>query len=115
MKVKKIIKDSMSYIINSLQFIVSCLSIMIFTVYSCVKIDNEAVRLSGWVSSPIEDKMVQELVAEFEKKHPDIKVNYEPIPGNYMDKIQLMLATNTAPDVFYLDAFYFFLLADCSG
>ena len=73
---------------------------------SCSGREKGTVTLSGWVASPVEEKLLLKIIDEFEKKHPDIKVVYEPIPGNYMDKIQLMLATGTAPDVFYLESFY---------
>lgn len=62
----------------------------------------EAVRLSGWVSSPSEERLLEKTLARFREKYPDILVKYEPIPGNYSEKIQLMLGTYTAPDLFYL-------------
>lgn len=73
---------------------------------SCSGRERGTVTLSGWVSSPVEEKFLTMMIKEFEEKHPEIKVVYEPIPGNYMDKILLMLASQTAPDVFYLDGFY---------
>ncbi|MEO1232537.1 MAG: ABC transporter substrate-binding protein [Myxococcota bacterium] len=50
--------------------------------------------------------MVRSLVERFEAKHPDLLVSYDPIQANYMEKVQLMLGTGTAPDVFMLDAFW---------
>jgi multiple sugar transport system substrate-binding protein len=73
---------------------------------SCSGRERGTVTLSGWVSSPVEEKLLTKIIRKFEEEHPEIKVVYEPIPGNYMDKILLMLASRTAPDVFYLDAFY---------
>ena len=63
---------------------------------------TDAVRLSGWVSSPSEERLLQQTLEMFQLKFPAIRVKYEPIPGNYSEKIQLMLGTYTAPDVFYL-------------
>ena len=60
------------------------------------------MRLSGWVSSPTETALFRETLDEFRKGHPDLDFKYEPIPGNYSEKIQLMLGTKTAPDIFYL-------------
>lgn len=62
------------------------------------------LTLSGWSSSPAELKIVQEQIAAFEKLHPDIKVQWQPVPGDYMQKIQTEIASHTEPDVFYLDS-----------
>jgi len=64
--------------------------------------DKDGIRLSGWVSSPPEEKLLAQTIASFRKIHPEVQVKYEPIPGSYSEKIQLMLGTHTAPDVFYL-------------
>lgn len=64
--------------------------------------DPNQIRLSSWVSSPSETRLLKETIASFEQKNPDIPVKHEPIPGNYSEKIQLMLGTYTAPDLFYL-------------
>jgi len=77
------------------------LTALIFT--SCGSYDpGDAVRLSSWVSSPIETQLMRSTVDSFRTAHPDIEVKYEPIPGSYSEKIQLMLGTSTAPDLFYL-------------
>ncbi|MDI3298754.1 MAG: ABC transporter substrate-binding protein [Bacillota bacterium] len=62
------------------------------------------LTLSGWSSSPAELKIVQDQIAAFEKLHPDIKVQWQPVPGDYMQKIQTEIASHTEPDVFYLDS-----------
>lgn len=67
---------------------------------------SPTLRMTGWVSSPAEDEMVRSLVEKFEARHPGVDVAYDPIQANYMEKIQLMLGTGTAPDVFMLDAFW---------
>ncbi len=64
--------------------------------------DTKAVRLSSWVSSPTETRLLEETLAAFHQQHPQIQFSHEPIPGNYSEKIQLMLGTYTAPDLFYL-------------
>ena len=63
------------------------------------------LRLTGWVSSPREDDLVRALLAEEIPEIAELDVAYDPIQANYPEKIQLMLATGTAPDVFMLDAF----------
>lgn len=77
---------------------------LLVSVTGVVVLAEETVRLSGWVSSPQETKLLKKLLESFESKYPDINVKYEPISGNYMQKIQTMLAAGNAPDVFYLDS-----------
>lgn len=77
---------------------------MLMSVMGTVIFAEETLRLSGWVSSPEETKLLKNLLKSFEDEYPDIKVKYEPISGNYMQKIQTMLAAGNAPDVFYLDS-----------
>ncbi len=61
------------------------------------------IKLSGWGSSPTEQKLLQEVLKDFEAQHPLIKVRYEVIPDQYMDVIKTRLIGEAAPDVFYLD------------
>lgn len=68
----------------------------------CGQPDQDILRLSGWISSPSEEKLLEGALDEFRTGHPDLPFLYEPIPGNYSEKIQLMLGTGTAPDLFYL-------------
>lgn len=62
------------------------------------------VTLSGWQSSPVESRLLEKAIAEFEKKHPNINVKHEVINSQYMDVIKTRLIGEVAPDVFYLDA-----------
>jgi multiple sugar transport system substrate-binding protein len=62
------------------------------------------VKLSGWAGNPIEQKLLTELLQEFERQHPHIKVRYEVISGQYMDVITTRLIGEAAPDVFYLES-----------
>ncbi len=63
------------------------------------------VTLAGWGASPEEQDLLQQVLDEFQAKHPDIKVKYEVIADQYMDVIKTRLIGGEAPDVFYLDAF----------
>jgi multiple sugar transport system substrate-binding protein len=62
------------------------------------------IKLSGWGGSPIEQKLLKQVLQDFEIKHPYIKVKYEVISDQYMDVIKTRLIGEAAPDVFYLDA-----------
>ncbi|WP_071188728.1 ABC transporter substrate-binding protein [Trichormus sp. NMC-1] len=63
-----------------------------------------SIKLSGWGGSPIEQKLLKQVLKDFEAKHPTIKVKYEVISDQYMDVIKTRLIGEAAPDVFYLDA-----------
>jgi multiple sugar transport system substrate-binding protein len=63
------------------------------------------VRLSGWQSSPTEKQQLQRVLAEFEQRHPHIRVEYEVINSEYMDVLKTRLIGGVGPDVFYLEAF----------
>ncbi|WP_029688014.1 ABC transporter substrate-binding protein [Thermoanaerobacter sp. A7A] len=62
------------------------------------------IKLGMWSSSPAEKKIVDDQIAKFKEKYPNIDVQIETIVGDYMQKLQAELASNTAPDIFYLDS-----------
>lgn len=64
------------------------------------------LNLGMWSSSPAEKQLVQNQINLFEKSNPNIKVNIQVINGNYLQAIQPMLASHTAPDIFYVDSSY---------
>lgn len=80
--------------------------IAIVSLVGCGRGGDEGIRLTGWVSSPVEDDLVREIVSDFSEAHPDISLKYHPIQANYPQKLQLMLGTDTAPEVFMLEAFW---------
>jgi len=45
---------------------------------------------------------VQQNLHNFEASHPNIKINWSPIPGDYPTKMRANVASGTVPDVFYL-------------
>jgi multiple sugar transport system substrate-binding protein len=65
------------------------------------------IRVSGWVSSPAESKMIQTLIDNYNEYYAPAgsSVVYEPIPADFPMKIQTMLAAKNAPGVFYWDIF----------
>ncbi|HET8910382.1 MAG TPA: extracellular solute-binding protein, partial [Ktedonobacteraceae bacterium] len=60
------------------------------------------LTVSGFSSSPAEDALVQANLKNFETAHPNIKLNWSPISGDYPTKMRANIAGNTVPDVFYL-------------
>src|SRR2546425_1025613 len=54
---------------------------------------------SGW--GGIEERQVfSGLVTEFMRRHPEIAVQYQPIPRDYVQKLKTMIAGGVPPDVF---------------
>ncbi|CAM4294480.1 sugar ABC transporter substrate-binding protein [Paenibacillus alkaliterrae] len=64
------------------------------------------LKFMGWEASPLETAAVKKGLESFMEQHPNIKVEYQPVPGGaqYAQKILTMLAGNAAPDVFFLGA-----------
>lgn len=62
--------------------------------------DNELV-FTGW-GGPEEKAVFETLVGEFMRLHPEIKIRYIVVPQNYIQKLQIMMAGGTPPDVFYI-------------
>ncbi len=60
------------------------------------------IKFSSW-GSESELKILQPLIKEFEQKNPDIKVEFLHIPNNYFQKLHLLVASNLAPDVVFLN------------
>jgi multiple sugar transport system substrate-binding protein len=65
------------------------------------------VSLFGWQSSPVEDNLLRQVVKDFEKKHPKIKVNYTAFGGDYDQTMLARFAARKPPDVFYVNGHVF--------
>ena len=77
---------------------------------------NSVITFAGW-GSLAEKKIFTQMIDEFTKKNPGVKVNYQHVPGtqeDYMVKMVSNLAANKMPDVFYIhsDDFYSWAKAD---
>jgi multiple sugar transport system substrate-binding protein len=82
--------------------IISCHSLPIPSNYTSSQVVN--IKLSGWGASPSEQKLLKQVLQNFETQHPNIQVKYEEISDQYMDVMKTRLIGEAAPDVFYLDA-----------
>ena len=51
-----------------------------------------------------EDDLLQQVITEFEKTHPSIKVDYSVINGDYPTAMTARFAAHNPPDVFYVDS-----------
>ena len=62
------------------------------------------VVLSGWGATPDELKLLRQVLRGFEKTYPNIKVDYQPITGDYVPTMLAKFAARKPPDVFYIDS-----------
>jgi multiple sugar transport system substrate-binding protein len=68
------------------------------------KAASGTVVLSGWGASPDELKLLKQVIRGFEKTYPQIKVDYQPITGDYVPTMLAKFAARKPPDVFYIDS-----------
>lgn len=88
--------------------VVVCLSLVAACREEASRADAKVqLRLSGYAGNPAETDLMRKLVADFNASQTGIVARYEPVPGQYYPKLLTMLASKTAPDVFYLDILYF--------
>lgn len=83
--------------------ILCCLTIFLS---GCAK-KNESVKIqfASW-GSKTEVEIIRSVISDFEAENPDIKVEFFHIPQNYFQKIHLLFASNTEPDVLFLNNLY---------
>ena len=90
-----------------------CLSLffIFFTVSGCKKEDSVTITFSSWGSAS-EIAALKPVLEKFEKNNPGIKVEFLHFPQNYFQKIHLLFASNTAPDVIFINNLNLPLYAD---
>ena len=65
-----------------------------FLFCSCTsKPHYETITFSSW-GSITETKILKDLISDFEKNTPEIKINFMHIPQNYFQKIHLLFASS---------------------
>ena len=68
-----------------------------------LKSDNrEVIRFSTWGSAS-EMSILRPIISDFETKNPDIKVEILHIPQDYFQKLHLLFASKTEPDVMLIN------------
>ena len=74
--------------------------------------DSDIIKLqfTSW-GSKSEVDIIKPLLDKFEANNPDIKIEFMHIPQNYFQKIHLLFASNTAPDVIFINNHYLPLYA----
>jgi len=63
---------------------------------------EHTITFMGW-GSDTEIAVFNDMIAQYEDKYPDVKVDYITVPAaDFQTKLQTMIASNKTPDVFYL-------------
>ncbi len=63
---------------------------------------DKTISFMGW-GSPEEIATFKTMIAQYEKKYPDVKVDYITVADtDFATKLQTMIASKKTPDVFYL-------------
>ena len=63
---------------------------------------EESVTFATW-GSVTEVGIIKKIISDFELENPNIKINLMHIPQNYFPKIHLLFASNTAPDIIFIN------------
>lgn len=71
----------------------------------CSHQNYEEITFSSW-GSVSEVKILKDIINDFETQNPGIKVKFIHIPQNYFQKIHLLFASNTSPDVIFINNLY---------
>lgn len=73
---------------------------------ACQPERSRALRFSTW-GSPEEMAILNPLIAEFQRAHPEIPVEVMHIPDKYFQKLHTLIAANLAPDVIFMNNIQF--------
>ena len=80
----------------------------------CSPKDNRTtIEFASW-GSKSEIDILKPILADFEKENPNIKIDFMHIPQNYFQKIHLLFASNTAPDVIFINNLYLPIYANAN-
>ena len=80
--------------------------VCILLLSGCTKeLPQEEIIFSSW-GSVSEVKILKEVISDFEKENKDIKVKFLHVPQNYFQKLHLLFASNTPPDVIFINNHY---------
>ena len=90
---------------NCIRFIVVLIVCILFLCGCTFKEKRAVIEFASW-GSKSEIDILKPLLNEFENENPDIKVELMHIPQNYFQKIHLLFASNTAPDVIFINNLY---------
>ena len=74
-------------------------------IFDAKKTQKIVLQYASW-GSESEINILKPILNDFEKANPNIKIEFMHIPQNYFQKIHLLFASNTAPDVIFINNQY---------
>jgi multiple sugar transport system substrate-binding protein len=77
--------------------------VVVLLVLSSLAIGATKLRVTTWAGAE-EAALDEAIIAEFMRLNPEYEVVYEPVPGDYYQKILTDIGAGTPPDVILLDA-----------
>lgn len=69
------------------------------------KTDVTTVSFASW-GSITEVEIINKIISDFEKENPEIRIQFMHVPQNYFQKLHLLFASNSAPDVLFVNNLY---------
>lgn len=66
------------------------------------KDDKTVLTFSTWGAAS-EMRILKPIISDFEKTHPNVKIEILHIPQDYFKKLHLMFASNLAPDIIFVN------------
>ena len=91
--------------VPALKYLVVFLSAICLLCGCVQKDDKTVIEFASW-GSKSEIDILKPILNNFEKENPQIQVEFMHIPQNYFQKIHLLFASNTAPDVIFINNLY---------
>ena len=79
---------------------------LVFLVSGCAKKDEKITIQFASRGSKTEVDIIKSVIDDFETRNPTIDVDFLHIPQNYFQKIHLLFASNTEPDVIFVNNHY---------
>lgn len=99
---------------NCLKKIIPILLLLVLICGGCAQKDTRTViEFASW-GSKSEIDILKPILSDFEKENPEIKIDFMHIPQNYFQKIHLLFASNTAPDVIFINNLYLPIYANAN-
>lgn len=89
------------------KFLTGLIILLVFFLAACGKQeDNKTVlKFSSW-GSRTEYSILKQVISDYEKSHPDVKIELIHVPENYFRKLHLLFAAKSAPDVVFVNNTY---------
>lgn len=93
------------------KILIGCVALLLVICASSFIDTRTAIKFASW-GSKTEVDIIKPIIEEFEKENPTIRVEFMHIPQNYFQKIHLLFASKTPPDVLFINNLYLPIYAD---